>query len=549
MLAVFFFWSVFVLSMIDNFKCRGYNKRMKKQKLSMIILSTILAIGCSLNVGCSFLDPPKEDPPIVNPSDPDQPDQPQEPDPIGYSVTVVCYSDGVEIKRETIETEESTTIEYTCPKIENYVFIEWQGEIEEETVFLETKEGKNLVFAYYDSQYAYELPVVYITTEDKNTALTKNYVSCSVSVNSSLYPVEERSATIKCRGNTSFAFADKKSYHVKFDKKVSLCGAKARKNYNLIANYFDKTLARNSFAYELANRLDGIDYSSTHEWVEVYVNGVYDGVYLLCDQIQTGDGRVDIDESMDDLDTGYLVEANHRIVEDPNNYIRLYLEGYFYEMKTPSFDLDEKAEALPYQLYIQSYMAECITAIRTGTWEEVCELVDLDSFVDSYIVYELMGNVDVDRYSFYLYKEKGGKLFAGPVWDFDLSGGNVSYKMGNSSSCPADQSLYVKENTLWYGALMNRPEFSALVSQRLHEKESLIRSTLKLLDTTSNKSYLAHYGEAITRNFDRWKMSEIVKNWYYENREVSQITTVEGQYDYLYRWLNQRLEYMLNVIQ
>lgn len=497
--------------------------KIKKQKLIVAI-----AISCLVGIGLFFLIYA-----LI---------------PRTYRATLVgMYEDQV-LYTETRESKEAQDEVFEWKTVEGFLFHGWEDGTFDYTIEVKSSYPERVVYAYYRRDYSTALPIINIVTDGMQEITSKEtYLTCSVSVEDIHDPIEKASASVRCRGNGSYTIADKKSYRIKFDEKTPLLGTQAKKNYNLVANQFDRTLSRNSLAYELGEMLDGIDYSSTHRWVEVYINHTYNGLYLLCDQIQTGKGRVDIDDSIEELDTGYLIEMNMRIGENPYAYVRIYLDGVFYEMKSPEFD--EMADAIDYQLYVFYYMQDCVNALKSGSWDEVTNLLDVDSFVDTYIIQELMGNIDVGRYSFYLYKEKSGKLFAGPVWDFDLSGGNAGSDMGNPENCPPDQKLYAKEKNYWYSLFMNRAEFISLVHDRLREQESLLRQTLSLVDPTNVNGYYGMYREDLERNYEKWTYDSLFPaEWQYENREVANIKTIEGQFDYLYRWLTKRLDYMLNVI-
>ena len=79
--------------------------------------------------------------------------------------------------------------------------------------------------------------------------------------------------------------------------------------------------------------------------------------------------------------------------------------------------------------YIKDYMNKTFESTRNGTYEDY---IDVDSFIDFYLIQELFMNIDLDYSSVYMYKPVGEKLKFGPVWDFDLSSGNVSYADGYS---------------------------------------------------------------------------------------------------------------------
>ena len=190
-----------------------------------------------------------------------------------------------------------------------------------------------------------EIPAVMIDTENGAEIVSKEeYVSAKVSIMNTAeeFELDSIDAGIRGRGNTSW-LEPKKSYRIKFDKKQSLFGSEYKaKSWTLIANYCDKTLSRNALAYDLSEEFDDITFSSARHYVDVYLNGEYLGVYLLCDQIQTGDGRVEIEEKLiEPENTGYFLESDFRApqegVEEQDWFGCL---GCRYTIKTP----DTKAE-------------------------------------------------------------------------------------------------------------------------------------------------------------------------------------------------------------
>ncbi|MGN1234867.1 MAG: CotH kinase family protein [Christensenellaceae bacterium] len=465
-----------------------------------------------------------------------------------YSVVCIAMCEEDVIGYDVERTYYPILRSVSCPEIPKYTFVAWEDGSTGNSIARVASEEGTVVYAYYKSVYDHEqaLPTIRIETEDGQAVDTKEYRSCNVS----LEQVQEdwgfdgRAAQIKCRGTTSFTNAEKKSFQIKFDQKTSLFGSVERKKYTLIANYFDKTLARNAFAYDLSDMLSGIEYTTTHEWVEVWVDQDYLGVYLLCDQIQTGEGRVEISESAATLDTGYLIEMDMRLALDLQDCTFIQHEGVFYEMISPEIDAGDPD---PFRVFIWEYLNDCTTALREGSWEEVTALMDVDSFVDTYVVQELMANNDVGWASFYLYKkENGGKLYAGPVWDFDRSAG-VMNENWSETDYPPDLELYARENNFWYSLLMEREPFVQMVRNRLAQKQQEIRSLLERLNVDSEECYYTRYAEAIDLNFARWPLlGQSVGD--FESQTLSSITSVEGQYRYLYDWLTRRLCYLLSAI-
>lgn len=406
------------------------------------------------------------------------------------------------------------------------------------------------VYAEFEYEFL-ELPAVIIKTDDGEDIVSKDeYKSATVTITNTQtsWELSDVVANVKGRGNTTW-LADKKPYRIKFDSKQKLFGSSYKaKNWTLIANHLDKSLLRNYTAYELGERFDGIDFSSKHQLVDVYINKDYKGVYLVCDQIQTGSGRVDIDESIAvDGNNGYFIERDARAPSEgilDQDYFIFHNEEYGF--KTPDSESQEFINNKDVEIaYIRDYLESCYTAITEGDWSTVESLIDVDSFVDCYIIDELFANNDCGYSSCYYYKDKDGKLFKGPLWDFDIGAGNVNYNMGDEEQCLPNETLFASRYNFFYKILFERNEFTALVKNKLLAYQATIYDVLSLLNVNSNTSIYALYHEALKRNFVRWDIMG-VPIWP-EPDSVIAITTLKGQIKYLRSWLLARYAYLNDV--
>jgi len=426
------------------------------------------------------------------------------------------------------------------------------------------------------SQDILDAPVIRISTENKAPVADKEtYVTCTVDVSNTdkAACMEQVPAGIRGRGNSSWMWHDKKSFRIKFDKKQSMLGSDYKaKSWTLIANHADRTLSRHALAYELAERFDDLAFVSMHQHVEVYLNDEYLGLYLLCDQMQTGEGRVDIEEEKGNLDpvtglplsvdTGYLIEMDGRHNEDGVEG-HLYFIGDYnkqYGLKTPDPDDIPIDGTNEYLVFIEGYITDCLDALSAKDWELITSLIDVNSFADAFIVQELFGNIDVGNFSFYMYKPKSDKLYCGPVWDFDLSVGSVDYGYGNEQSWAPDADLKrikaemiadgkteeeINQGTMlaehgntWFRRLMRNEEFVAIVKQKLEKYNETIQSVISLADPKNPEGYYAKYQHSMERNFQRWNI--LGKYVWPNNKDVYTIPTVEGSFVYVKDWLTAR---------
>lgn len=287
------------------------------------------------------------------------------------------------------------------------------------------------------------LPSMFVELSDKNgntfplaNVDRENYVSSRITLTNTEddYRLDYVQSEFRGRGNGSWTSSgDKKGYKIKFNKKQSLFGRAKNKHWVVIAcaNFNDVTMNRNYLAYNMAGELfDGIEYSTEAHWIDLYVNNEYRGVYLLCEHVRVGDGRVDIESEYGVKDTGYLVEYDaYATGEEGVDYFRVNGLQYAFTVKSPDPEdyMAEgglsKAEYMQQVAHIKNYISQVYSAALAKNYDEFANLVDINSFVDMYILHELFKNLDTGYSSFYLYKKPGadGKLYAGPPWDFDAT--------------------------------------------------------------------------------------------------------------------------------
>ena len=237
----------------------------------------------------------------------------------------------------------------------------------------------------------------------------------------------KRDVLIKLRGNSTL-WVDKKSYKLKFSEKENIMNMGSDKEWALLANYFDPTHLRNYYAYKMAIAV-GLEYSIDLEFVEVYLNEEYQGLYLLTETVKTAKERVNIE----DENYSFLLELDEKLIQDNPNYEDTigdemflldnypYGKVYAFGCKYPKSFKD--ISVTEYE-YIIEFMNTVFKSVRSHTFYDY---IDIESFINYYLIQELFMNVDVDYSSVYMYKGKSGKLSFGPIWDFDLSSGNVSY--------------------------------------------------------------------------------------------------------------------------
>ncbi|MCR5793338.1 MAG: CotH kinase family protein [Lachnospiraceae bacterium] len=257
------------------------------------------------------------------------------------------------------------------------------------------------------------IPRVYIETQ--NSIVKESYVDASITVvdkkDGVFADVTDDLAKIKIRGNST-AQAAKKPYNIKFDSKQDLFGMGEDKKWSLMANAFDKSFIRNAMALDMARNL-GLTNTSQYVFVEVYLNGAYNGLYMLTEPVDVSKNRVDISEKNGD----YLFEYEKDRYEEGQIYITTN-DGYRFVTDNDELNAEQVAE-------LTNMMNAAEAAIDSKNYDNISEAIDVESFIKLYTVEDVFKNVDV-HYSSLKYYFKDGKLYAGPAWDFDLSSGNAN---------------------------------------------------------------------------------------------------------------------------
>ncbi|MBR5337856.1 MAG: CotH kinase family protein [Lachnospiraceae bacterium] len=380
-----------------------------------------------------------------------------------------------------------------------------------------------------------KLPRVDITLPD-DYALTKaDYTAGNISIsNAGDYDLPSSAGKVRLRGNST-ADAEKKSFKIKFDSKQSVYGRDPEKSWTLVSNCYDLTGIHNYVSYKLYESLvPKGTFCTLCKFVDVYVNGAYQGVYNLCDQVETGKGRVPIKgtlgETPDKCD--YLIEEDFRApTEKPNGenleWFWLNWVNHAYKVQSPEKDDGLTKE---HTAYIKSYLEDVYAAIKLKDWDAINSLMDVDSFIIGQTVAEITKNYDIFQASLFMYKKAGGKLTFGPAWDFDTTFG----------SCPlGEEGLpegYATDLNPFFGGLMEVPEYRskyvAYFNEHLNEMITQINTSIDHVNES--------YGENLEKDFQNWG----VKSMYYGIPEMQKLTSHAAQTDFMKQWLTKRTQWL-----
>ncbi len=383
---------------------------------------------------------------------------------------------------------------------------------------------------------SYGLPLLEIHTDGGAAIVEKNtYIHGRLTVDG-----EEHLMKIKGRGNASWNYFPKKAYRIKLDSGASILGLTKNRDWVLVSNYADKSLIRNCVASSIASSLSGLEYTSTHIPVNLYINGEYMGVYTFADKIEAGKGRLDLGDPVYGAngveDVGFLLEIGWDF-DGENVYnkdffntewaFRIYVkEPEIPQANTPEFT------------FIKNYVIATENALLNGGWENY---IDLDSWVDWFIVNELTFNTESSFYrSCYLWKPAGGKLRLGPVWDFDMAFGNHYGDLPGYNGWCTTESTYQYLYTNWMNLLIRYPAFTDRLVERWNEvKDSLLVTSLEAIDT-----YSEMLDGSEQQNFKRWDIMGVGVGM--GSVDIYTYNTYDKQVQYLRDFINTRWQYIDN---
>ncbi len=415
------------------------------------------------------------------------------------------------------------------------------------------------------------LPIVVIDTENGATIPDSPSINGSMGIiyngpgvrNYISDPHNEYSGNIgiQVRGSSSQMFP-KKQWNVEtrdasnIKQDVTIFNMAYDNDWVLYAPYSDKSLMRNVLAYQMGWDLGS--YAPRTQLCEVVLNGQYEGVYVFTEKIKRKDGKVGTDDvnstdiSGNELTGDYIVKID-KTTGGANIAWTSPFAPYTGASQTIGFQLhDPSYDSLnSTQLaYIQNYITQFETALNGPNFADpisgYAPFIDVQSFVNFLLVNEASRNVDGYRISSFLHKiraSEGGKLFAGPLWDFNLAFGNADYCSGGNTFgweinfdqvCGGDNW----QNPFWWRKLTQDPAFTHTLNctwQEMRNGPWHIDSMYARIDSIA--SYL---DESQTRNFQRWPTigSYVWPNNYIGNSYGEEIAYLKAWIATRFAWLD-----------
>jgi hypothetical protein len=376
------------------------------------------------------------------------------------------------------------------------------------------------------------VPALYINTS--GTAITSKeiYVAGTVKTVSNF---NTESATlvmeIKGHGNSTWTDLPKKPYKIKLDKKASLLGMPATKSWILLANYADKTLMRNEVAFSLSRSI-GRAATVTSRYVELYVNNVYLGNYQLTQQVKEGlvgiEEQSKTDVTLPNISGGYLLEQDLFPNAEPV-YFRT-AKNMPFDVKYPDEDINQEQKD-----YIKAHFQKAEDALFAANFADPVngyrKYIDVDSYVDYYIVNEVIGNPDIFRSTSLYKKRNDDKIYTGPIWDFDKAANNDN-RPGNQVNGLMLNAAF--EPKTWIKKMMEDPTFRQKIRSRWNELKPKIYAVPGVLDQLAKQlAYSQVY------NFTKWDI--LTKKIYLE---IQVAGSYAGEVQYLKTFLTNHITWL-----
>jgi hypothetical protein len=311
---------------------------------------------------------------------------------------------------------------------------------------------------------------------------------------------------------------------------VELLGMAKENDWILNSFAFDDSMMRDYISYEMTRKMG--QYAANLRYCEVVLNGEYIGLYALSEKIKRDGDRVDIEKLKDDENSfpevtgGYLMQTDRPSEDEPNAW---YANGAGYIHEKPnSADITAVQSS-----YIETIFRNLDqNATNPNITDGYPSIIDVPSFVDYMLIAEIASNVDAYALSTFYHKDRGGKLRAGPVWDYNLTFGNDLFdtfsEYYDRSHTDVWQFRYSNVGANFWGDLFDNPTFKCYASQRFEAVTDIgaplnYEAISDIIDAT-----VVLISEAVLRENQRWNTIE----------------DFPGEITAMKRWIQERIEWM-----
>ena len=429
------------------------------------------------------------------------------------------------------------------------------------------------------------LPALFLTVDPKELAQAHKDKDYRITSGHAFWTEADGAVTydgdiahFKTRGKSTFKF-NKKPYELKLASKASPGGMTAGKTWILLANYMDVSLLRNQVVLDMAREI-GMPYALECVQTDVWVNGVYNGLYLVTEKVQIGKNRIDITDleeateqvnsapldsysryrrewnglpitrgylipnNPEDITGGYIgmIDKQHRFQDNPVAGVQT-TGGLNIRVREPTCPSEEQIHYFAQRMEDMHQALLAQDGVNPATGLRYDEYLDVTSFALKYILEEWCKNFDFLAGSQYLYKDSDlvdPLVYAGPAWDYDLCFGNME-KKGSSSTGAWIGSISRKSYNL-YWLLSKQPDFMQRVESLW--QEIFLPAARRLLEPSEDGAgcvrTIQEYADAIrdsaAMNYARWGVG----------KEAASFagTSFDSAVKYLKKWIRERTDWM-----
>jgi hypothetical protein len=360
----------------------------------------------------------------------------------------------------------------------------------------------------------------------------------------------ESKITIKVHGNSSGYFYEQKPLRIELvddqgaDRRVPLLGLPPEADFVLSSCFSDKSCLRNALMYAVGREMAAPArrwWTPRTRYVEVMLDGRYQGLYLLVEKIESSKSRLALaepaaDPAMGDISGGYVFSGEGTQGKGfGRDWVDPVRAGYKWTYRFP----DEKRITAAQKTYLQASVTDLgRTFVSDPNYRaSYPKKLDVPSWVDLYLAYELANNIDGFWKSFYIHKlpdAQGGKFVAGPLWDFDLAFGNVNYTRRYCTNLGQREG-----QPLPWSRLLDDPAFIDQAKCRwLELRKPGGPFDLRRMEEKVD-AFVRHIEAGKKRDQERWKT---IGRWVWPNNYVG--ASYDDEVRYLKYWLRKRVAWI-----
>lgn len=326
---------------------------------------------------------------------------------------------------------------------------------------------------------------------------------------------------LKGRGHSSWDFP-KKSYNVNFFEDVIFFGLPEHDRWIFLANHSDKTMLRNALAFELG-KISNLEWTPNYGFTDLYLNDNYIGLYQITERIDASYNRVNV------VNDGYILEID-QLSRTNEKDVLFRTERLLFKIKSPN--IQDKSDKFK---LVKEFLNETEDVLFSSNFKDpnngYLKYLDIDSFIDWYLINEITKNNDAVFWtSCYMNFKPGEKLKMGPIWDHDISLGNINYNDNEKIS-----GFWVNTR-LWYKRLFEDPYFVNKVKKRFKHFNSKKEEIISKMDQLS--SYIE---KSRIKNNEKWN---ILGKYLWPNNKV--FDSFHDEDKYLKEWFINRLTWLEN---